>query len=894
MSIRNLVHLLAPKRVALIGASARDGALGHAVMQRLTGAGFGGAVDLVNPKYDRIGASPCHRRIADLPEAPDLGVIAIPPRHVPDTIRQLGERGARAGIVITAGFDADLRARMLEEARPFCLRILGPNCLGLQVPGIGLDASFAHLSPHPGPLALLSQSGAIVTAMIDWAEARGIGFSVTASMGDISDVDVGDLLDYLATDRETKAVLMYLEHVTDARKFMSAARAAARLKPVIVVKAGRSVEAARAAASHTGALAGADDVYDAAFRRAGILRVDDLEELFDAAEALARHRPVASDRLAVLTNGGGAGVLAADAAARHGVRLATLSEATTRRLEKVLPANWSHGNPVDIIGDAGPRRYRQALMALLEAEEADGVLVINCPTALASATEAAEAVVATIANANGQSLKPVLTCWMGDATASDGGRILQAAGLPVYRTPAQAVEGFAYLARHRATQRQLMRTPPVTDESVSPDRDTARVIVGDAIRAGRAILTEPEAKAILAAYGIPTVETQIAGSPEEAEAIAATLLGKAGVERLAIKILSRDLSHKSDVGGVRLNVVSADEAREAARAMLFDIAEKAPKATIDGVVVQPMICRPEAVELILGLSEDRVFGPIVLFGAGGTSVEVVADRALALPPLDPALAAEMIGRTRVSKLLAGYRDRAPADLAGVALALTRLSHLSADIPEIRELDINPLLADADGVIALDARIVVRSGPNGGGGPNPRFAIRPYPTEWDRMVTVEGCDLRLRPIRPSDEALYPEFLGKLSQADMHRRFFGAISHADHDQIARLTQIDYARAMAFVALEAGGALLGVSRLAADPGNVRAEFAVLVRSDCQRGGIGRALMEHLIDYARQTGIGLLEGEVLAENAGMARFCRSLGFEVKPSNDDATALRAVLDLTD
>ncbi|MWD27363.1 GNAT family N-acetyltransferase [Aquicoccus sp. SCR17] len=891
MTARNLDHLLRPRSVALIGASPDPSSLGATVLRRLLAGGFTGDVQLVNPKYARIGERPCVASVADLAEGPDLGVIVTPPATVPGIIGDLGRAGARAAVVISAGFDAETRQAMLDAARPYCLRILGPNCIGLQVPKLGLDASFAQLLPEAGGLALLSQSGAIVTAMLDWGAAQGIGFSAVASMGDMSDVDVGDLLDHLATDGETRAILMYLEQVTDARKFMSAARAASRLKPVIAIKAGRSKAAARAASSHTGALAGRDEVYDAALRRAGILRVDDLGELFDAAEVLARQSPLRSDRLAVVTNGGGAGVLAADAVARHGVRLAELSPETRTRLDAALPRTWSHDNPVDIIGDADGARYRAAIEAVLDDAACDAVLVMNCPTGLAAPSEAAEALIAVMKARReaGRAPKPVLAAWLGDATARAPAERLEAEGLPVFETPGRAVRGFSYLADHAKAQAQLMRMPPGVAGDFTPDRGTVRAGIDAALARGQKLMSEPDAKAVLAAYGIPTVETRIAATPQEAERLAAELLaGKDREAALVVKILSPDITHKSDLGGVRVGLGSAAEVAEAARAMMDRIRGLRPEARIEGVVVQPMIRRPHAHELILGLSSDPVFGPVLMFGAGGTSVEVVADRALALPPLDAVLAGDMIDATRISRLMAGYRDRPAADREALIGALMRLSQLAADFPEITELDINPLLVDADGAIALDARIAVEKTPAVAPGGNPRFAIRPYPATWACERSVAGMQVTIRPIRPEDEALYPDFLAKVSEEDIRWRF-GTLARASHELIARFTQIDYARAMAFVALEPdSGALMGVSRLASDPDRVRAEFAVLIRSDLRGRGLGGALLERLIAFARSEGIGTLFGDVAKDNRTMLQLCRELGFAEAAHPEDG-ALRRV-----
>lgn len=894
MSIRNLDGMMAPRSVALIGASARPGTLGSIVMERLTGSGFRGDIGFVNPRYQSIAGRPCVARVAELPFVPDLAVIATPAATVPALVGELGEIGTRAAVVISAGFTPDLQQAMLAAARPTCLRVLGPNCLGLQVPHMGLDATFAHLTAAPGHLALLSQSGAIVTAMLDWAAARGIGFSVVASMGDMADADVGDLLDYLAGDRRTRAVLMYLEGVTAAKKFMSAARSASRSKPVIAIKAGRTPSASRAAASHTGALAGSDDVYEAALARAGILRVDDLQALFDTAEALARHLPLVGDRLAILTNGGGAGVLAVDSLAGTHGRLAELSDETIARLDKVLPPAWPRSNPVDIIGDAGPGRYAAALEALLDAPEADAILVLNCPTGLASSAEAAEAVVSKIARRRSASPKPVLASWLGGTSAANGGQILERAGIAFHATPGQAIGAFSDLVRFRKAKLQLLQAPPSAPEGGEADRVRAEAIIEAALGEGRTMLSEPEAKAILSAYRIPTVETRIAATPEAAGAAAAEMAAHGPSAPLfVVKILSHDIVHKSDVGGVRLNLAGAAEVEAAARSMMARVRALKPQARIEGVVVEPMIHRPDAHELIIGLGDDPTFGPVVIFGAGGTSVEVVADKALALPPLDLLLAGEMIDGTRIARLMKGYRDTPAADIPAVAAALVRLSQLAADLPQVRELDVNPLLADAGGVIALDARVRIAAAERVPAGGNPRFAIRPYPAAWDKPGRTRDGPIRIRPIRPQDEALYPDFLAKMTAEDMKRRFFGAVSEIGRERIARFTQIDYARAMAFVALSSSGELVGVSRLVTDPDGQSAEFAVLVRSDRVGRGVGRALMERLVAYARAEGVAELSGDILGENVRMLSFARKLGFSITVSPDDPQLRHARLDLT-
>ena len=610
--------------------------------------------------------------------------------------------------------------------------------------------------------------------MLDVAAARGIGFSHVVSLGDMSDVDFGDLLDFLARDGATRAILLYIEAVTNPRKFMSAARAAARAKPVVVVKSGRHAEGARAATSHTGALAGSDAVYDAAFRRAGLLRVVTLDELFEAVETLARARPAAGDRLAILTNGGGLGVLATDELIDHGGRLAELAPTTIAALNAVLPPTWSHGNPVDIIGDAGGARYAAALGVLLGDPGADAVLVLNCPVAVASGTEAAAAVIGALAKTPNS--RPALTSWVGEGAAREARAMFASAGLPSYATPGRAVRGFMHLVHHRRNRELLMETPPSIPHAFATDPATVRRIVKTALAEGREVLTEPEAKAVLAAYDIPVVATRCARDDAEA-VVAAVALGYP----VALKILSPDISHKSDVGGVALDLEDEAGLRAAAQAMTRRVAALRPDARLEGFTVQTMARRAGAHELILGLNEDSVFGPVVLFGQGGTAVEVMADRAVGLPTLNMALAREMMGRTRIHRLLQGYRDRPAAKLDEIALTSIKLAHLAADVAEIVELDINPLLADERGVIALDARIRVKAA---SGDPTRRLAIRPYPKELESAIALpDGMSLLLRPIRPEDEPAIHRAFARLSAEDVRLRFFTAMKNLPHALAAR---------------------------------------------------------------------------------------------------------------
>jgi acetyltransferase len=874
--------MFAPQSVALIGASQRPHSVGATVLRNLTESGFKGAVLPVNPKYADLAGLTCWTDVTSLPQTPDLAVICTPPATVPGIIRELGMRGTRAAIVLTAGLGASvdhtgrtLKQAMLDEASPWLLRILGPNCVGLLVPGIGLNASFAHTGALPGGIAFVSQSGALVTGVLDWANSRGIGFSRFISLGDSADVDFGDVLDFLASDIETRAILLYVEDIRHARKFMSAARAAARSKPTLVVKSGRAPEGARAAASHTGALAGSDDVYDAAIRRAGMLRVMTTEDLFGAVETLARAHPAGGERLAIMTNGGGPGVMATDALICDGGKLAALSRQTRDQLDGLLPATWSHGNPVDIIGDAPAERYIQTLEVLLKDPQADAILFIHAPTAIVPSLDIANAIVPLAKAAS----RNILACWLGGDAVARARRIFTEAGIPSFDTPEEAVRGFMQIVQYRRNQQLLMQVPPANHVSLVPNRATSQAIVKKVIEAAlssqRDVLSEPESKVVLAAYGIPVVETRIVASVDEAVRVAPEI----GFP-VAIKILSPDISHKSDVGGVVLDIESVEAVRVAAEAMNRRLNQLRPDARLQGFSVQAMARRPEAHELIVGVTTDPVFGPVVLFGAGGIAVEVMADHTIGLPPLNMVLARDMVSRTRVARLLAGYRGRPPADIDALCRALVQVAQLTIDIPEIIELDINPLLADSRGVLALDARIKVAAWPSGVSGLD-RLAIRPYPVELEQWIEWEGQPLLLRPIKPEDGQAHIAFFAALDPEDVRYRMFTGVRELQPAQLMRFTQIDYDREMAFIATrrrpDGESETLGVARAVADPDNQQAEFAVVVRSDLKGKGLGPILMTRLIDYCRRRGTGELVGEALAHNSRMLKMMNRLGFDLK-----------------
>lgn len=860
MSIRNLSCFTRPSSIALIGASGRPGTVGQVLTRNLMSCGYDGKVHLVNPSYTSIGDQICHPDVASLPEAPDLAVIATPRETVPGLIDELGRRGAKAAVVITAGFgeggDEEGKrtcARMLDAARPHLLRIIGPNCLGIMVPGASINASMGHIvRPAAGSIALVAQSGAVQTSVLDWAATRGIGFSCFISLGDMADVDFGDMLDYLAEDFKTRSILLYMETVTECRKFMSAARAAARVKPVIVLKAGRTREGARAAARHTGAVAGNDAVYDAAFRRAGMLRVHEMQALFDAVETLAMmpHR-ITGDRLAILTNGGGVGVMATDVVIERDGRLAELSPLTMKRLDAVLPSTWSHGNPVDIMSDGSAQRYALAVEAILDDDQVDALLVLSCPIAVLSGADAAIAVAETYRKTLDRPKTPVLlTSWLGEGTAAEARRIFSEHRIPSYKTPKDAVRAFMHMVRYQKNQEMLMETPASMSEAFSPDVASTLKVIEGGLAEGRGWLTESEAKAVFQAYSIPTASA-FSNSPgtEPAAPVPAPSPGDL-VDWSKWKICS-------------------PESREPARSH----------------------------ELMIKVLTDDHFGPVIVFGHGGEYAEDILDTAVALPPLNVHLAREVMSRTRVYGLLKGNRTSPRSGIIdGVALTLVKVSQLICDIAEIVELEINPLTVDASGIVASGARI--RVAPTHVAA-SERLAIRPYPKELEDLVRLRDGQLaQIRPIRPEDEPGYLRMVESLTLEERRMRFLHPVQEMPHHEAARLTQIDYDREMALVLAsldrsETGDQeLYGSVRIIADSEGERAEYAILVRSDMGGKGLGKMLMQRIIDYARSRGIREISGQVLSDNIPMLRVCERLGFTSRRDRDDPGVVIVTLKL--
>ncbi len=886
MGTYRLQTLFHPNSVAIVGASTRPESLGGAVLKMIIEGGFEGEIYPVNPHYSEISGRKCFKSLKSFLPVPDLVIVTTPAVSVPSVIEDAIEAGAKVAIILTAGLgkgSGSLAQQTLQIARKAGLRLVGPNCLGVLAPGAKLNASFARRLPKAGSLALVTQSGAVAAGVVEWAVERDIGFSGIVSIGDAIDVDFGDCLDYFAEDPNTKAILLYIEAVTDARKFMSAARKASRVKPVIILKSGRHVEAASAASTHTGALAGIDAVYDAAFRRAGCLRVLDLDELFAAAETLATQPLFSGERLAILTNGGGLGVLSVDKLMDMGGKLAALSPETVNSLNKVLPVTWSKSNPVDIIGDATAERYGKALSALMEDTANDAILVLNCPVALSPPMEAAKIVIDIVSREpkRARGNRPVFSFWMGSDPALR--RTFEAAGIASFESESHALQGFMHLVNYQRRKHELAESVEPDRIHIQPDQKRANAAIKAASNDAREWLNPVEVASLLESYGISTVPVLSASDAAGAIAAAAPILAKG--KTCVVKINSKDITHKSDVDGVRLGLSSSQAVGEATQYILENARRLRPSAQIDGVTVQPMILRPKARELIVGVTIDPAFGPVLLVGHGGTAVELIDDKAIALLPVNLLQARNLISRTRISRLLKGYRNVPPVRIEAVEDILLRVSQLVEDMPQIIGIDFNPLLVDEEDAVAIDARVQITL-PSAGQSTvtvRQRFAIRPYPRELESRIQLEnGKGILLRPLKPEDEKRLLEMLTHVSQEDMRFRFFNITKTLDRGIIARLTQLDYAREMALVAMdEENHSMLGVVRLHGDANGEMAEYAILVRSDFQGRGLGSKLMLRMIEVARKLGYCHLTGSVLADNHKMLGFCKAFGFTVDDQSD-------------
>ena len=877
--------LLAPRSVALVGATEREGTLGSIVYRNLAAGGLRGALYPVNPKHREIFGQRAYGRLSELPQPPDLAVIVTPARTVAGIIDDAVAARVKAAVVLTSGFGEAgreglaLQEEVLNAAARGGVRILGPNCLGVMRTDCGLNATFARTPALSGNLALVSQSGAICGAILDWAHSAQLGFSSVISLGGAIDVDFGEVLEFLAADAASEAILLYVEGIRDARRFVSALRAASRVKPVIALKVGRHASGSRAASSHTGALVGSDAVFDAALRRAGAVRVKTYTQLFAAARVLAGERRAEGERLAILTNGGGPGVIAADSAADNAVPLAQLSEETISLLNTKMPAQWSHGNPIDIIGDAPPERFAAATAAALADPGVDALLAMYAPVAVTAPEDAARAV----ADAARGSRKPVLAAWLGDINPNASRAWLEAQGIANFYTPENAVEAFSFLCAHRRNQAQLMQVPAAQrdpDEAL-PDLAAAAAIHDRALAERRELLTEHEAKALLAAFHLPVPKSVIAKDRDAAVA-AARDIGFPAV----IKLHSPDITHKSDVGGVRLNLQSEEMVASAFDDMLRHVRALRPGARIEGVVVQPMLRFAHAREALVGVATDPVFGPVISFGAGGISVEAVRDAALALPPLNAMLARDLMQRTVLYRLLAGYRNVPPADLDALAAVLTGVSRMVCALPWLSEMDLNPVLTHPGGAVIADARVVIadRSA-------KPRYghmAIHPYPVDLEGAIRLRDArEVRVRPIRPEDAQREKRFFDRLSERSRYQRFMNHLKELPPRMLARFTQLDYDRELALVALWQDE-FVAVGRYAPNPDGVSAEFALAVADDWQEKGLGHALLERLCDAARAAGYEALLGHILEANRGMLELAAHLGFvEKERSGREVTLVR-------
>ena len=886
-----------PKTVAVIGATDRQGSVGRTVLVNLRRGAFAGKVYAVNPGRSEVLGDVCYPNVTAIGEKIDLAVVITPARTVPGVVRDCVNAGVRSGIVISAGFrelgpaGAALEDQIRAELRHGEMRLVGPNCLGMMNPRLGLNATFAQDIAKPGTVAFLSQSGALLTAILDWAAQEEVGFSAIVSTGSMLDVGWGDLISFYGEDPQTQSILLYMESVGEARSFLSAAREVALSKPIIVIKAGRSEAASHAASSHTGALTGSDEVFDAAFRRCGILRVQSISDLFYMAEVLGKQPRPRGPRLTILTNAGGPGVLATDALIATGGELAPLTPATVEALNRLLPPHWSHNNPVDILGDADPERYARALEIVIEDPNSDGLLAILCPQGM---TDPAHVAASLRPYALGKG-KPLLASWMGGKSIAEGQAILNNAGIPTFPYPDTAARAFNYMWRYSYNLRGLYETPAQADQPEIADDSPrqADAILQKALAPRRTLLSESESKELLALYGIPTVPTRVALGEDEAISLSRQL----GFP-VVLKVHSETITHKSDVGGVKLNLSGEEAVRAAFREIKASVAAKASARDFLGVTVQPMVSLG-GTELILGSSVDAQFGPVILFGSGGRLVEIYRDRALALPPLNTTLVQRLMEQTRVYAALKGTRGQAAVDLPALEQILVRFSRMIVEQPRIKEVDINPLLASASGIVALDARIVL-FGAEVSQADLPHPAIRPYPSQYaSKWRLKNGTEILIRPIRPEDEPLMVDFHASLSDQSVYLRYFHMeklSTRIAHDRLIRKCFIDYDREMALVADLAVSSnshreILGVGRLSRGREHSDAEVAVLVTDRFQNAGLGTELLRKLIEVARAEKISSIVAHILPENAGMRGLAKRFGFEIQDTSDPGT-LTAVLRL--
>ncbi|HSO20788.1 MAG TPA: bifunctional acetate--CoA ligase family protein/GNAT family N-acetyltransferase [Desulfosarcina sp.] len=874
MGIDRLDRLFNPKTVAVVGASERSGSVGRAVMHNLIDAGYAGSIHPVNTRQGTVMGRRAAVGLDEIGAPVDLVVVATPMQTVPGVIAAGARIGAAGAVVLSAGGKETGEAgrlwedRIREAAAGTGLRIIGPNCLGIMGTAARLNASFAARMPLPGRLAFVSQSGAICTAILDFSMKERIGFSHFISLGSMLDVDFGDIIDFLGADPAVGSIVMYVESLSRHRNFMSAARAVSRVKPIIVLKAGRTRAGATAAASHTGAMTGEDAVYDAAFQRAGIVRVKTFEELFDAAEILARKGRYHGPGLASLTNAGGPGVMEADALCDYGLEPVALAPETVAALDAVLPEHWSRGNPVDILGDATAERYALAAAILLKAREVQALLVMLAPQAMTAAADVARVLAGQLENTG----IPVIASWLGGMDVEQGREILNHGGFATFDTPERAVRAFMNLHRHARGIEMLQQIPPRLSSRIQVDRERADRLIRAGLASSAGWLTEAQAKELLDAYGIPVTPTGLARSAAEAAALA----DRMGYP-VVLKIASPDITHKSDAGGVLLNLNTREAVQDGYQTLLDNAVRHDARASIHGVTVQPMVDRSTC-ELILGAKKDPDFGPVILFGMGGILAELLQDRAIALPPLNRLLASRLMEGTRIDRLLRGYRGRPPADREQLEVILIRLAQLVTDFPQIVELDVNPLVLGRDRAVAVDARVLLQ--PASCDAPM-HLSVSPYPSQYESRVGIADVgDLLIRPIRPEDASLLEALFETLSPQSIYYRFFSPIKQLSPAMLARFTQIDYDREIALVAIvesDTSERMLGAARVILQHNLKDAEFAVLVGDPWQGKGIGARLLAACLDIARERRYGIIWGTVLAENKGMLALGRKLGFSIK-----------------
>ncbi len=890
-----LTALFEPKSVAVIGASDRENSVGNVIFKNILTSGYKGRLYAVNPKHETILDQPAFKTIEDVGARVEMAVIATRPQTVPQIIEQCGRSGIKNVIIISSGFSesghvgAALERKVLEIARSYNVRILGPNCLGLIRPDLGLNATFARINANPGNLALVSQSGAMCSAVLDWAKANQVGFSSVISLGMTADVDFGEILDYLIYDNKTHYILMYVEGIRNSRRFMSALRSAARIKPIILLKAGRHEAGSAAASTHSGMAAVSDTVFDAAVRRAGVVRVQNVGQLFYAAKALAsKFRPL-GNRLAIVTNGGGPGAMAADRAGDLGIPLAQLSNETMAALNKCLPPTWSHSNPIDIAGDATPDRYRETILAVVQDPGVDSTLVMLSPQAMTDPMGVAKAIIEIADKSN----RTLICCWMGEEQVREARQLLEDAGIPAFRMPETAIELFHHISKYYRNQKLLLQTPEPTRQHGRPETEGAKMLIEALLAERRKVLSEMESKAILRAFRVPVAQTMVARTATEA-----LLLAEQIGFPIAMKVDSPDLPHKSDAGGVRLNIVNAPAVRNAYHDIIDTVQKRHPNAKINGVSIEPFLSRPNGREIMIGVFRDPIFGPVITFGAGGFDVEIFSDRSVALPPLNRYLAKDLIDSTKASKILDQFHNMPPVDREAIKEVLLCISEMVCELPWIMELDLNPLIVDENGAIAADARIVIDHAGSTAGDRYNHMCIYPYPVhlmqEWQMN---DGKIVTIRPIRPEDADMEQEFVKNMSDESRYYRFMDTLRELTQTMLVRFTQIDYDREMALVGTitddEGKESQIGVARYVVNPDGESVEFALAVGDDWQKCGVGRKLMSAIIECARSKGYRAVVGDVLSTNAKMFRLMTSLGFTIHPHPDDTAVKRVVKPLT-